>query len=320
MSRALQRSSLAVRLAAGLFLPMLLVVLALVVAWSGLDRARTQLDEVHSRVMPALKTVYATPPALHQAAALQASWLAANTREERGVLAAQWSAHGDWLKRRAHRYEPLDATDAQNAHRFSQALGVMLTAQGRVMSGDEPAPQPELAQAAARDALAAALAQADVWQRHAEQWENTRADTTAQTLSARDVLTAALLMAALALALIQWQRLTHELGSALRQSANALKALSSGRFDFTLPVGTMPETARLAERIDALREVVAFACEHEDEAEELLIADSERLAITARALARYRNTNTAAAPLLVAAGSADAPQKQAANDALALPA
>lgn len=320
MSRAYQGSSLAARLAAGLFLPMLLAVLALVVAWSGLDTARTQLDEAHNRVMPALKTVYATPPALHQAAALQASWLVADTREERGVLAAQWSAHGDWLKRRVRRYEALDATDAQNAYRFSQALAVMLTAQGRVMSGEEPGRSPELAQAAARDALSAALAQAEVWQRHAEQWENTRADTSAQNLSARDVLTAALLMAALALALIQWQRLTHELSEPLRQSANALKALSTGRFDFTLPVGTMPETARLAERIDALREVVAFACDTDDDAEDLLIADGERLAITARALARYRYANTAAAPLVVTADHTSAVQKQAANDALALPA
>jgi len=320
MSRAFQGSSLAARLAAGLFLPMLLAVLAVIVAWSGFDRARTHLDEAQTRVMPALKTIYGARQALHQAAELQAGWLAAGTRDERGVLAAQWNAHGNWLQRRTQQHEALDATDAQLAQRFGQAATALLAAQGNVMREEEAGQANDQARAAARQALASAQVHADAWQRHAEQWGEARAAASGRELSTRDVLTAALLMAALALALIQWQRLTRELSVPLSQSADALQALSSGRFDFALPVGTMPETARLAERIDALREVVAFACENEEEADELLIADGERLAITARALARYRNTNTAVAPLVVAAGGSSAPQKQAANDALALPA
>lgn len=320
MTRALQGSSLAARLAAGLFLPMLLAVFAAVVAWSGFDRARTRLDEAQTHVIPALKTIYGARQALHQAAELQASWLAADNRDERSVLAAQWSAHGRLLERRAQQHDALDAEDAQLSQRFGQAVVTLLSAQERVMREDDLGRPNDSAQAAARQALASALVQADAWQRHAEQWSETHASTSTRELSTRDVLTAMLLMAALALALIKWQRLTREVSEPLRQSADALKALASGRFDFTLPVGTMPEMVRLAERIDTLREVVSFACENEDEAEDLLIADGERLAITARALARYRNTNTAAAPLLVTEGPTNTAPKQAANDAMALPA
>lgn len=320
MSRALGKSSLAVRLAAGLFLPLLLAVAAVIVVWGGFDRARAQLSDTHSHVLPAFKTVYGVRQSLSVAGELQQHWLAAPTREERGVLAAQWSAHGGALQRRIHRYEALDPEDGRLAHQFALALQSALDAQGRVMADIEPGQSHEQAIATAQKTTAAALEQAEAWRLHVEQWADDRASAASQALSLRDVLAAALVMAALAVALVQWQRLHGDLAKPLLQSANALKALSKGRFDFALPLSPVPEMHRLVDRIDSLREVVAFACEGDDEPDEWLTTDADRLAITARALARYRHANIAVAPLMAHEGGAHEALNRAANDALAQPA
>lgn len=286
--QAFRGRSLQARLAAAMFLPMLLAALAVAVAWTGLDHARTRLDDTQARVAPALKTIYGARQALQQAAELQAHWLVAGTRDERNILAAQWSAQGKWLQQRVQQHAALDADDAQLAQRFSQSVTQLLAAQSRAMREDDTMDASELAVGEARRALVSALVQADEWQQHADQWGEQQASSTSQQLSARDVATAVLLMAALALGLIQWQRLTHEIEEPLRQSAEALAALAAGRLDFALPMTALPETAQIAERIDALREIVTFAFESDDEAEDLARADRDRLALTQSAVARYR--------------------------------
>jgi hypothetical protein len=336
MFRALKGATLATRLAAGLFLPLLLALAAALVAWSGFDRARIEIDQAQRQALPALKTIYAMQAELQTSLLLQAKWLAARSDEERETLATRWSAQNARLQERLRTHEAMDPADAQQADLFAQTLHSLQAAQRQVVgSGDSPA-QRDRALAVSDQAEEAARRAIETWRHRAEQSIDEQAGLSAQNLSMRDVTTACLVIAAVALALLSWQRLEQSLVAPLRQSTTALQALSSGRMDFKLSPQEAPEFSLLMRHIDELREVIAFACD--SEAEDDLMDSAARLEISARAFEQYsartngseaaaqaltagtaQQTSTAQASAEVLATAKERPQL-AANDAMAQPA
>jgi hypothetical protein len=329
MFRALKQASLATRLAAGVFLPLALALAAALMAWSGFDRARGEIDQAQHLALPTLKAVYAVQSELQATGLLEAQWLAARNDEQRNEVATRWRAQGLRLLQRVKQHDTLDAADAQHAALLVQDMEAVLAARNQVLlSGNAPG-QRDRALVVSRQTQEAAQQSITAWRLHAEQAIDELAGRANDALSLRDVSTACLVIGAIGLALLSWHQMVHSLRWPLAQSTAAVKALSTGRVDFQLSAVGAPEFTQLIGHIDALREVIAFACD--DEAEDELVSDAQRLAITERAWEQFKTAPKPAATTLPSGfqpgGAALTPVHSvtgrvpaAANDAMALPA